>query len=206
MAETKSQYKFSWTTTELVYIVVFDTVFGVLGTAFAVGLSVALGIPVIGGYLAAPFGGLFGLGGMVPQYIIRKPLTMVLAIWIKNTVEFLTGDPAGITVFVYAIGWTWGGILMFDLIGRQRLWSTWYMMVAGAVCTFAQMFPLAYYMMGTLFLPWWLWLPQAAIGWIVGSVSLGLLTVLISKGLLRAGVLSGMAIAEAERLKQEKAK
>lgn len=202
LAETKTRSRKTWTTTDLVFIVVFDTVFGVLGTIFSLFSSLLASIPVVGSYLLYIISGLFGLGGMVPAYIIRVPLTAVLAIWIKNTVEFLTGDPYGVMGFAAAAGWTWGFLVMIDGIGRNKRWSTGYMMLTGGIANFAQNFPIQTYIFGYFYLPWYLWVPQTFFGAIIGGFfTLGLLTVGISQALLRTGVLGGTAIAEAERLK-----
>ncbi|HEY4040530.1 MAG TPA: ECF transporter S component [Rhodopila sp.] len=186
-----------FTLMEIVIMAIIGIINGVLGTPNAMLGRLFMTFSGSYGFLAfsAICGG-FYLSGPLCAYIIRKPGAATLAETMNGVAQVLSGNPNG--VMVLAAGFLQGFMsdLAFAFYGYKR-WTLGVIGLSGALAPLLQQIPEVYFFgvgdMGVGYN-----LLALAIRIISGAVYAIVLVRPIARGLAKAGVLRGTAIAEEE--------
>jgi energy-coupling factor transport system substrate-specific component len=186
-----------FTLMEIVIMAIIGIINGVLGTPNAMLGRLFMTFSGSYGFLAfsAICGG-FYLSGPLCAYIIRKPGAATLAETMNGVAQVLSGNPNG--VMVLAAGFLQGFMsdLAFAFYGYKR-WTLGVVALSGALAPLLQQIPEVYFFgvgeMGVGYN-----LLALAIRIVSGAVYAIVLVRPIARGLAKAGVLRGTAIAEEE--------
>jgi len=181
----------SFTTWDLVVIVLLGVVFGVLNAQFS---ALWVAMSGIGGRMFANIiFGVFYVSNVLAILIVRKPGSSLLNGIILGVIQVLAGSPLGIYVLALTTAQGLGIDVGFALF-RYKRWD-W---VATAVAAF-MVAPFHYVVSGIYNrfweLPYWN-IPVALLGYIEGVFVAGIGAYLIARALAATGVLNGFPIAD----------
>lgn len=179
----------AWTTRDLMVLVAFALVFGLLltGMSYVVALTAGLLTPMLGNAL---FGGIWLLPSLMASYILRRPGTALLMALLYSLVQ-VPLSPYGIAVM---FGGVIGGVcyeLPF-LITRYRRYGLAMLVGGGGLANLATV-AISGLMQGGLNLAPGLLLGVAVAGFASGALA-GWLSKLLADSLVRAGLLGGTAL------------
>lgn len=187
----------TFTLMEIVIMAIIGVVNGVLGTPNAMLGRLFMTFSGSYGFLAfAAICGGFYISGPLCAYIIRKPGAATLAETMNGVAQVLSGNPNG--VMVLAAGFLQGFMsdLAFALFGYKR-WDTAVIALSGALAPLLQQIPEVYFFgVGDMGIGYNL--VALAIRMLSGAVYAVVLVRPIARGLARAGVVRGTAVAAEE--------
>lgn len=179
--------KFSYTTSEIVLLAVLGVVFGIA--------NVFLGaLPQWGGALLGPlFAGLLGgfvqISQVLGGYIVKRPGAATLTMMINVTVQFLSGNPAGVILFPFGLAQGLGAELAFMLF-RYKRYDLPVMMLAGGLASVGSQ------LMFVVFFTWdpstGPYLASVVIAFVAGLIEAGLIAYYLGKALERTGLISNI--------------
>src|ERR1700688_2596545 len=197
MNRTSGKFFITFTLLEIVVMAIIGVVNGVLGTPNAMLGRLFMTFSGAYGFLAfsAICGG-FYISGPLCGYIIRKPGAATLAETMNGVAQVLSGNPNG--VMVLAAGFLQGFMsdLAYAYFGYKR-WTLGVVALSGALAPILQQMPEVYFFgVGDMGLPYNLL--ALAIRMISGAVYAMVLVRPIARGLARAGVVRGTAVAAEE--------
>lgn len=186
-----------FTLMEIVIMAIIGVINGVLGTPNAMLGRLFMTFSGAYGFLAfAAICGGFYISGPLCAYIIRKPGAATVAETMNGVAQVLSGNPNG--VMVLAAGFLQGFMsdLAFAFYGYKR-WTLGVVALSGALAPLLQQIPEVYFFgVGDMGLAYNLL--ALVIRMISGAVYALVLVRPIARGLAKAGVLRGTAIADEE--------
>jgi energy-coupling factor transport system substrate-specific component len=186
-----------FTLMEIVIMAIIGVINGVLGTPNAMMGRLFMTFSGAYGFLAfAAICGGFYIAGPLCAYIIRKPGAATVAETMNGVAQVLSGNPNG--VMVLGAGFLQGFMsdLAFAFYGYKR-WTLGVVALSGALAPLLQQIPEVYFFgVGDMGLGYNLL--ALVIRMISGAIYALVLVRPIARGLAKAGVLRGTAIADEE--------
>src|SRR5438552_8566911 len=197
MNRTSGTFFVGFTLMEIVIMAVIGVINGVLGTPNAMLGRLFMTFSGSYGFLAfAAICGLFYISGPLAAYIIRKPGAATIAETMNGVAQVLSGNPNG--VMVLGAGFLQGFMsdMAFAFYGYKN-WTLGVVALSGALAPLLQQIPEVYFFgVGDMGLPYNLL--ALAIRMVSGAVYAMVLVRPIARGLARAGVVRGTAVAAEE--------
>src|SRR6266851_2621836 len=187
----------AFTLLEIVIMAIIGVINGVLGTPNAMAGHFFMTFSGSYGFLAfAAICGGFYIAGPLCGYIIRKPGAATIAETMNGVAQVLSGNPNG--VMVLGAGFLQGFMsdMAFAFYGYKN-WTLGVVALSGALAPLLQQIPEVYFFgVGDMGLPYNLL--ALAIRMVSGAVYAMVLVRPIARGLARAGVVRGTAVAAEE--------
>src|SRR5712672_4508501 len=187
----------AFTLLEIVIMAIIGVINGVLGTPNAMAGRFFMTFSGSYGFLAfAAICGGFYIAGPLCGYIIRKPGAATIAETMNGVAQVLSGNPNG--VMVLGAGFLQGFMsdMAFAFYGYKN-WTLGVVALSGALAPLLQQIPEVYFFgVGDMGLPYNLL--ALAIRMVSGAVYAIVLVRPIARGLARAGVVRGTAVAAEE--------
>src|ERR1700722_13823329 len=197
MNRTSGKFFVAFTLMEIVIMAIIGVINGVLGTPNAMLGRLFMTFSGSYGFLAfAAICGGFYISGPLCAYIIRKPGAATLAETMNGVAQVLSGNPNG--VMVLGAGFLQGFMsdLAFAFYGYKR-WTLGVIGLSGALAPLLQQIPEVYFFgVGELGIGYNLL--ALVIRMVSGAVYAMVLVRPIARGLARAGVVRGTAVAAEE--------
>lgn len=184
---TKKSSKLAYTTQEIVLLAVLGVIFGVI--------NVFLGaLPQWGGALGGPLasaalGGFVQISQVLGGYIVRRPGAATLTMLINVTVQFLSGNPAGIILFPFGLAQGLGADIIFAF-GRYRTFNWLTMLAAGGLANVGSQLMFVFLFGWTS--AWSIFYASLPVAFIAGGLEAGLIAWALGLALDRTGLIQSV--------------
>src|SRR5467141_735732 len=187
----------AFTLLEIVIMAIIGVINGVLGTPNAMAGRFFMTFSGSYGFLAfAAICGGFYIAGPLCGYIIRKPGAATIAETMNGVAQVLSGNPNGIAVLGAGFLQGFMSDIGFAFYGYRK-WTLSVIALSGALAPLLQQIPEVYFFgVGDMGLPYNLL--ALAIRMVSGAAYAMVLVRPIARGLARAGVVRGTAVAAEE--------
>ncbi len=178
----------SYSTKDIVTIVVVSVVFGLIGAAWGFVFNIVNAIPTIGGALGGAINVVWFLAPLVSFYLIRKPGVALVTQLLTGVVAFLAGHPAGIIVYGWYVLEGIGAEIGFAIF-RYKRWDVGAMALAGFLQAINYAWSLFYFQVYNFGVAAWAvpWIATFALAWLAGPIGLAIGKALARTNLYAAG-------------------